>query len=471
MLSTLLFAGVAAASLTVPDTLDVSDTTSILDVSKTLASGVMSYYNGTAETFQDLPTPYYWWESGAMFGAMLDYSHYTNDSTYDDMIATALMAQVGPNYDFMLPKHYGDEGNDDQAFWGFAVLAAAERNFPQPAGLTPAGMPSWLDLGVNIWSSMVARWNTTQCGGGFNWQIFASNSNGLHYRNSVSNGGVFHLSARLAALTGNQTYVDWAARIWDWSTAIGLVDEYYNVWDGVDANDNCSKVNMLSFSYAAGIYLQGAAAMANLTGSLTAGTSEADHQLWSSRTAGLMAATQASFFNGGPSGNVTDVLWEHACEGVNTCDTDMKSFKGYLSRFMSASAALVPVLAPAVRTYLRASAAAAAKACSGTGDGVPTPAGATCGQKWYVGGFDGSVGLGQQMSALETVQALLALPEAQDTAVKVASRAISASSPVTSPMKPALAVRVAMTSAGAREMGVRWLGLGLVFSVSAWLLV
>lgn len=347
-----------------------------------------------------------------MFGAMLDFSHYTNDSTYDDMIATALMAQVGPGYDYMLPAHYGDEGNDDQAFWGFAVLAAAERGFPQPAGLTPAGMPSWLDLGVNIWNSMVVRWNTTQCGGGFNWQIFASNANGLHYRNSVSNGGVFQLSARLAALTGNQTYAEWAARIWDWSTAIGLVDDHYNVWDGVDANDNCSTVNTLSFSYAAGIYLQGVAAMANLTGDQTAGTTEADHQLWSSRAAGLMAATQASFFSGGPTGNVTDVLWEHACEGVGTCNTDMKSFKGYLSRFMSASAVLVPALAPAVQNYLRASAAAAAETCSGSADGVPTSAGATCGQKWYVGGFDGSVGLGQQMSALETVQALLALPDA-----------------------------------------------------------
>ena len=61
----------------------------------------------------------------------------------------------------------------------------------------------------------------------------------------------------------------------------------------------------------------------------------------------------------------------------------------------------LPSLLPDVKRLLQASSVAAAQACSGGSNGV------TCGQKWYVGGFDNSVGLGQQMCALETIQGLL----------------------------------------------------------------
>lgn len=113
---------------------------------------------------------------------MLDYQHYTGDASYHDVITEALLSQVGPNFDYMVPRHQGDEGNDDQAFWSFTVLEAAERNLPQPND----SIPSWLTLAENIWNSMVVRWNTTACGGGLAWQIFESNPNGMTYKVSKS---------------------------------------------------------------------------------------------------------------------------------------------------------------------------------------------------------------------------------------------------------------------------------------------
>lgn len=50
---------------------------------------------------------------------------------------------------------------------------------------------------------MVARWDNTTCDGGLHWQIYPSNPNGLDY-NSVSNGGFFQVSARLARATENE---------------------------------------------------------------------------------------------------------------------------------------------------------------------------------------------------------------------------------------------------------------------------
>ncbi|KAK7748616.1 hypothetical protein SLS53_000637 [Cytospora paraplurivora] len=380
---------VIADSVIAPPSLDIEETTSIQGVAKALAEGALSYYTGNAKVFAELPTPYYWWECGALMGALLDYSHYTNDSSYDNLLATALVAQLEPPYDLIVTKHRGDEGNDDQAFWGFAILSAAERNFPQ---MPDSKLPSWLQVAENTFNSMVSRWNVSACGGGLLWQIYPDNANGLNYRNSVSNGGLFQISARLYRATGNETYLDWANKVWDWSVAINMIGKNYVVYDGADSRDNCTKMNQISFSYAAGIYMYGAAVLANATDS-------EDSSTWVVRTQGLLKAAQ-SFFT--PFANATNIMYEHACEQVDRCDTDMKSFKGYLSRFMYASSLMVPTLQPKIQQLLEASALGAAAACSG-GDNA-----STCGHKWYVGGFDGNPGLGQEMCALETVQGLLA---------------------------------------------------------------
>jgi mannan endo-1,6-alpha-mannosidase len=353
-------------------------------VAKTIAAGAMSFYSGTAEKFVDLPKPHYWWQAGALMGSMLDYSHYTGDRSYDKLISTALLAQVGPNFDYMLPTHFGQEGNDDQAFWGFAVMSAAERNFPHP----DENVPSWLQLGSNLWNSLASRWNTTACGGGLLWQIFASNPNGLDYKNTVSNGGFFQISARLARATGNNTYLEWAEKVWDWTEAVGLIDPEYNIHDGASSSRNCTDINPVTFSYSAAIYLYGAAVLADHTGD----------QKWVERTERILEAAR-SFFS--PFDNATNIMYEHACEQVFTCNTDMRSFKGYFSRFVYAASLFVPSIQPTIDELWHTSALAAAKACSGGASGT------SCGQKWYVGGFDGITGLGEEMCALETIQGLL----------------------------------------------------------------
>lgn len=51
-----------------------------------------------------LPLPYYWWEAGAMFGQMIEYWFYTGDATYNDVTTQGLLAQVGPDNDYMPPN-------------------------------------------------------------------------------------------------------------------------------------------------------------------------------------------------------------------------------------------------------------------------------------------------------------------------------------------------------------------------------
>ncbi|KAJ8061888.1 hypothetical protein OCU04_009677 [Sclerotinia nivalis] len=391
-------------------TLDTSDPTSIKNAAGTIAYGLMKYYTGnvtnTPETIAVLPAPYYWWEAGAMWGTMLDYYHYTGDSSYNDVTTQALASQVGPLFDYMMPNHQKDEGNDDQAFWGMSTMSAAEKNFPEPSN---TGGFTWVQLTENLWNTQAARWDTSACGGGLKWQIFSFN-NGYTYKNSVSNGAFFQLSARLARYTGNQTYADWAEKVYDWTTKIGFIDSNFNTFDGADESTGCTNPNKITWSYNNALYLYGAAVMYNYTTDST----------WQSRTQSLLQAS-TNFFTS------ESIMYELACESVNTCNNDQYSFKAYLSRFMWATTQMAPFTKNTISTYLTKSASAAAGICTGDAN--------ACGTKWYSGSFDGIVGPGQQMSALEVIQGLL-ISSASPPVVKgealVQSASSSTSSAITS---------------------------------------
>ena len=102
---------------------------------------------------------------------------------------------------------------------------------------------------------------------------------------------------------------------------------------------------------------------------------------------------------------------EVACENTNTCNNDELSFKAYLSRWMAAVTVLAPFTSEIVQQRLSASASAAAQQCSGGTTGTK------CGQKWIQGTkWDGTTGVGQQMSALEVVQSNMVFIQQKEAA-------------------------------------------------------
>ena len=93
--------------------------------------------------------------------------------------------------------------------------------------------------------------------------------------------------------------------------------------------------------------------------------------------------------------------YEVACEPNGNCDVDQLSFKAYLSRWMAATTKVAPWTSDQILPLLASSAQAAAQSCSGGNDGN------VCGTKWTQAGWDGTSGVGQQMSALEVIQSNL----------------------------------------------------------------
>jgi mannan endo-1,6-alpha-mannosidase len=104
--------------------------------------------------------------------------------------------------------------------------------------------------------------------------------------------------------------------------------------------------------------------------------------------------TSSFFFSNG-------IMKEVACEDNNKCDVDQRSFKAYFARWMAATSKVAPFTASTVMPLLKTSAEGALKTCTGGADGNQ------CGQKWTQG-WDGSLGVGEQMSVLEVLQSNLA---------------------------------------------------------------
>jgi mannan endo-1,6-alpha-mannosidase len=109
---------------------------------------------------------------------------------------------------------------------------------------------------------------------------------------------------------------------------------------------------------------------------------------------GIINATDIFFTDG--------VMTEVACENNGKCDVDQRSFKAYLSRWMGYTAIVAPWTRQYIDPLLKSSAAAAAKQCNAG------PNQTSCGLRWVDNGKnDGSLGVGEQMAALEVVQSLL----------------------------------------------------------------
>ena len=355
---------------------------SIKSVASRLAYDMMTYYTGnqTGDVPGNLPDPYYWWEAGAMFGSLMDYYYYTDDSTYNDVVTQGMLFQKGPENDYMTPNQTKTTGNDDQAFWGMSAMAAAEQKFPDP----PQGQPGWLALAQAVFNTQVDRWDNQHCGGGLRWQVFAFN-NGYDYKNTISNGCFFNLGARLAMYTGNDTYMEWAVKAYDWTASVGFMTPDYHFYDGAHTTFNCTDINKVQWTYNVGVYILGAANMYNYTNG---------SDIWRDRLTNMINATSLFFVN--------NVMTEQACERPNNCNTDNFSFKAYLSRWLAATTKLAPFTFDTIMPLLRSSAQAAVAQCTGGASNT------MCGMRWTDNGkWDGSMGVGQQMGVLEVVQANL----------------------------------------------------------------
>ncbi|KAE9974616.1 hypothetical protein BLS_006114 [Venturia inaequalis] len=374
--------------------LDVDSPESVKEAATIIAKDMMTFYKGEepGQIPGSLLKPYYWWQAGALWGELIEYWAMTGDTQYNNLVTKSLLFQVGEDKNYMPANASKEEGNDDQVFWAFSAMTAAELNFPDP----PPSQPQWLALAQAVFNSQIKRWDLDSCAGGLRWQIFFTNP-GWTYKNTISTGGLFQLSARLGRYTGDKIYLDWAEKTWDWLASTPNLKRDYTVNDGSDVKKNCTDANGIQWTYNYGALLYGSAMMYDHT-------KGEEREKWKTRVSGLITQLQKRFYpTKSPTGAVLspNIMVETSCEWVKECNPDQASFKAYLSRWLAGTTQLAPYTRELIMPKLQASAVGAAQQCSG-GD-----TGSKCGRDWNSAKWDGYTGVGEQMSALGAIQATL----------------------------------------------------------------
>ena len=348
-----------------------------------IQQGMLDYYEGTryGGTVGMFQPPYYWWEAGEAFGAMLQNWFLCDNDTFVPLIQDAIVHQAGPQWDFMPENQTMVEGNDDQGVWAMTLMEAVERGFPEVEGAA-----SYLTMAENTFKTMWDRWNDSNCNGGLRWQIYPWN-NGYDYKNTISNICLFTFAARLGRYTGDESYFNVAQTVWDWLIGTGLiVDENNNIhiFDGASVNDNCTSITKLEWTYNYGLLIAGCAYLYSAT----------NEEVWLDRLNSYLTAATVYFFQDG-------VMYEAACQPYDTCNNDQRAFKGLFAQMLGLTSVLVPSTADTINPLIRASALAAARTCDGGYSGH------TCSMNWLLDTTDGVYGLGEQIDALDVMQALL----------------------------------------------------------------
>lgn len=377
---------------------DVSDDTSVKNAASEVAKGLMGYYTNGASgpaTVGSLPNGYFFWQTGVFFETFIEYWSFTGDSQYNDLVSQGVLSQVGSDDNFMPANFSATEGNDDQGTWAHMAMTAAEVGFPNP----PSNAPQWITLVQNVLVDFIERWDTTTCRGGLRWQIAPFN-NGYDFKNSISNGFFFNVAARLALVSGNQTYASWANKVFAWEQEVGFITNEFQIFDGASTTTNCSDIDKIEWSLTSAVHLGGAAAMYNMTQSSS----------WKNVVDGLVTNIKSTFTQ-------DNIIFESACEPKKTCDTDMTTYKSVLIRSLAYTAFKAPFTADTIDPILKSTATAAANSCSGSpSSGFEGAKGTACGFSWDgKSSFDGMTGAPEEMNALSALMVMLPEKAATNT--------------------------------------------------------
>ncbi|KXJ89888.1 mannan endo-1,6-alpha-mannosidase DCW1 [Microdochium bolleyi] len=403
---------------------DFDDNNSIAAAAKLVAEDMLSFYPRYASDppgwtlgilpgppppkaagEQQMPGMYYWWHGGAMWGTLIDYRHRFGDKSFDKYITESLLHQTGKNNDFNPANWSLSMGNDDQAFWAMAALGAAETGYPDP----PEDQPQWLALAQGTLHSQINPQRrivdqSNPCNWGLRWQVFPQN-NGYDYVNTISNGCFMNMAARTGRYTGNKTYLDLAERTYDLLKELKYIDENFEVHDGGHEKKQCKDINKLTFSYNAAILMQSCAYMYNVTNG---------GEKWKREIDGLLDRTIKSFFTNSSDPTAPHIAFERNCEysslPAEPCNNDMRTFKGYLHRWMASTMKMAPYTESIIMPVLRESARAALKTCT------HGPNGRLCGFYWRegafrttapVGQFPDTASMGEQMNVLGALMSVM----------------------------------------------------------------
>ncbi|MFZ4263216.1 glycoside hydrolase family 76 protein [Sphingobacterium sp. HJSM2_6] len=116
----------------------------------------------------------------------------------------------------------------------------------------------YLDATILLWEDIIKGWNTEFAGGGIAWK-----KDLLYSKNACSNGPASILAARLYKVTKNQTYLDWAIKIYEWEKEVLFDRSTGAVYDHF--NGQTDVIARFSLTYNQGTFLGTAVELYNIS--------------------------------------------------------------------------------------------------------------------------------------------------------------------------------------------------------------
>ncbi len=116
----------------------------------------------------------------------------------------------------------------------------------------------YLDVTIDLWKDIIKGWNEEFAGGGIAWE-----KQQLYSKNACSNGPASILAARLYNVTGDEEYLDWSQKIYEWQKNTLFNRVTGAVYDNI--NGQTDEINTVSLTYNQGTFLGAAVELYKIT--------------------------------------------------------------------------------------------------------------------------------------------------------------------------------------------------------------
>ena len=184
-----------------------------------------------------------WWNAANAITAIIDYSRITGSDKYIDVIENTF--EICKEFEVKMPdpkenwicRNYINDYYDDEGWWILAWIAAYD--------LT--GDSKYLEMAKITFSDMATGWDEV-CGGGIYWKKPDIGKSAV--QNELFMLCAIRLHQRSSGSTSGNTYLQWALKTWEWFRNSGMINERYQVENGLNGNCEVSEGRIYTYNQA-----------------------------------------------------------------------------------------------------------------------------------------------------------------------------------------------------------------------------
>jgi predicted alpha-1,6-mannanase (GH76 family) len=188
-----------------------------------------------------------WWNAANAVTAIIDYSGLTGSDEYMGVVENTFErckrfeVKMQDSAENWICTDFINDYYDDEGWWVLAWIDAFD--------LT--GNKKYLDMAGVTFSDMCKGWDN-KCGGGIYWKKPNIGKNAV--QNELFMLCALKLHKRSGGKVNGLTHLEWAVKTWEWFESTGMINDNYQVDDGLNRSD-CKVKKGRVYTYNQGVIL------------------------------------------------------------------------------------------------------------------------------------------------------------------------------------------------------------------------